>query len=154
MVNVDPIAVIKYLLIGLGLSVAFNNMLYCIEIAAPAITYVLYVGVIFVGAILLVLIHSNVFLCGLLAVMGLVTIYLNPNVSVSWGLIFMIFAKRIADNMFFSIFVYISTAVAVFGMLIAAGVEPVATINTISVYPVVYFIDFLLYNKREGDNNK
>ena len=146
----DPVVVIKYILIALGLSVTFTNLFDCVSKAAPMIDYIMYVGVVFVGTILLVIIHSNLFLCGLLAVFGLITIYMNPIISVSWGIILLIFAKRIAGNMFFSVFIYIGTAIVLYSRLIASNESPSNAINILAVYPVVYFIDYLLYNKREG----
>lgn len=151
MESLKPIETIKYLVIVLGLVVSFTNLFDCIVAVSPFFDYIMYFGVIFVGTIFLIIIPHNVYLCGLLALFGFVAIFFNPMITVSWGVVMLMFSKRIANNLAYSIFIYLSTALLVIGKMVFEEVTPSDAINSVVAYPVVYFIDYLLYAERRGN---
>ncbi len=140
-----PLETIKHLLILCGFFVAFSNLFDCIIQETSIYEYISYVGVVFLFTILLVVIDSNIYLCFVLALFGIITIFNNTTVGMSGGIVFILFAKRIANNIAFSTLIYFVTIMVVIGNCSFNGVTPPDTINLILVYIVVYLVDYLLY---------
>lgn len=145
-----PIEVVKYLLILLGLTASFSNLFDCIVEQSPPIDYILYVVVVFVGTLFLAIVPNNSYLCFILALFGFIAIAMTPIVTVSWGVVLILFSKRIAENILFSILIYIVTIIMVLALLIFNNMPTTDTMNILLAYVVIYLIDYLLYNNR-GD---
>ena len=136
----------KYIMIFVGLFVSFGNLFDCIVQNSPLIDYALYFGVIFIGTMFLILFNSNIYMCSLLALWGLITIGQAPPLYLSGGILFLIFSKRIANNLTFSVLMYFVTAVVLIAKSAFDDISPTETINLILVYLAFYLIDYLIYN--------
>ena len=55
------------------------------------------------------------------------------------------------SNVVYSILIYIVTGIAIIAKLVFDDVTPSDAINIIVAYPIVYFIDYLLYTKKRGE---
>lgn len=149
-VNKNPIATLKYVIVVLGILVSFVNLFDCIVQNSSIYDYIMFVGVIFFGTVILVFVESNNYLCFLLALFGVMTIFFSDVNNLSGGVVFILFSKRIADNMLYSAMLYIITAMVIFANSIFNDISPSVTVDILAVYISVYFIDYLLYNKARG----
>jgi len=147
----QPIVVFKYILIAAGVFSTFTNLFYCIVDNAPIYEYVLYVGVLGVGTLLLALLESNNYMCFILMLFGVLSIYdTDPHTNtIAGGVVLLLFAKRIANNILFSCMLYFVTLMVIVAGCIFHGAAVSDATNMIIVYIALYVCDDILYNIRE-----
>ena len=154
----NPVVMLKYTVFTIGLIVSFTNLFDCIVTNSPLQDYLMYVAVIFVGTILLVLIQSNNYLCFILGFFGLLTVAFSEMNEISWGIILVIFSKRIAGNLLYSSLIIFITMVLSFGVNIFYDSTPSQMVNIVAMYTAVFIMDYLLYlfilNKMEYNLKK
>lgn len=140
-----PVTSVRYILVVTGIFVTFSNFLDCFNHGAGFDKYFMYVIVIFIITMLLVFISHNSIVCFVIALTGMLMIFdADPGVGLSGGAVFVIFSKRIAENLLFSISIYVITILAVIANHTFYGRTPADSINVIIGYFAIYLIDYIL----------
>ena len=148
--NNEPVTTLKYLLITAGFFTTFVNLFDCIISSAPLHEYLFYVGFPGVGTALLTIIKSNTYLCFILSVFGMISIFDTAPNTIAGGIVLVLFAKRISNNIPFSIGIYAVTLMMVAANSIFLNATPSDALNVSVAYFTIYFIDYLLYNIKRG----
>lgn len=141
----DPVSSIRYILVITGIFVTFQNLFDCIVQNSHFYEYFLYVIVMGIITLSLVFIQHNSIICFVLALTGMLMVYDNNSPeTISGGVIFFVFSKRIANNIFFSIFIYMATILLIAANHTFRGRTPADSINVIIGYFSIYLIDYIL----------
>ena len=142
----NPILLIRYLIFIGTILVMFTNLFDCIRNNASALDFFLYVGVLFLALIGLMFVSSNWYIVVLFGVFGILTIIDIPEPNyISGGVIFFLFAKRIANNLILSVCIYFLTFIMVVGNHIYQGANPGEGTKVLIAYALIYFFDYLIF---------
>lgn len=141
----NPVISIRYILIVAGLFCSFNNLFECIVKNNPVRDYFLYVVVLGVITLLLVFIEHNSIVCFVLAITGMAMVIDmdNPG-SISSGIVFLIFSKRIANSLIYSLLLYFITAIVIVASTVFKDKSATDSVNVIIGYYALYMIDYIL----------
>ncbi len=151
----NPLKTIRYALFLAGIIVAANNYFDCVMNGDPVYSYILNVGVLTICAISILVIKNDLIICFILAIVGSITLFdVDHNNSLSGGIMFMVGAKRITDNLFFSFFIFILTALAVVANKTFKFGTPADSVNTIIAYYAIFIFDSLIITYILHRNNK
>lgn len=145
----NPVVTLKYVLVIAGSFFTFSNFFDCITQNAPISEYLFYVATLGGMTIGLLFIPHNAFLCFILALSGVFCIVDNadPN-SLSYGVVFLLFSARVADNPIYTVIMLFGTALSIVGQNTLLGMTPVDAVNNIFAAYVIYTVHYLLYSKR------
>lgn len=107
--------------------------------------YFLYVVVLGVITLLLVFIEHNSIVCFVLAITGMAMVIDmdNPG-SISSGIVFLIFSKRIANSLIYSLLLYFITAIVIVASTVFKDKSATDSVNVIIGYYALYMIDYIL----------
>lgn len=140
-----PVATVKYILVATGFFATFSNLFDCVIKNVGIERYFLYVGVLGVATIILAISKRNSVFCFVLVLIGILTIIDNETPgTLSYGILWFLFAKRIAKNHVFSGLIYFITGLSFIASSTIHGVSPADTINIILTCTGIYFIDYIL----------
>lgn len=140
-----PVTTVRYILVVAGILATFNNIFDCITKGVTFEVYFLYVGVLGAITLALIFISRNAVVCFVLAMAGMMMIYdTSAYDSISGGVAFMLFAKRIANNLIFSFFIYAITVIMVVANHTFRGATPADSVNVIIGYFAIYLVDYIL----------
>lgn len=141
----DPITSIRYILVVSGIFVTFQNLFDCIVQDAPPHDFFLYVGVMGALTICVIFIRHNSIVCGVLAMVGILMIFdYKASSGISGGAVFLIFSKRIANNLLYSLMIYGITSITIVANHVMTGRTPADAVNVIIGYFTIYLIDYIL----------
>lgn len=141
----DPVTSIRYILVIVGIFVTFQNLFDCITQKAAFYEYFFYVASVGALTLSLIFIHHNAVICFVFALSGVLMIYDDRSSgSISGGIAFFIFSKRIANNLIFSFLIYSVTILVVVANHTFNGRTPADSVNVIIGYLGLYLIDYIL----------
>jgi len=144
----SPATAIRYVMVVAGVFVSFHNLFDCIVKSMPIESYILYVGVTGICTLLLIFIPDNIIVCFVLCLFGALMIFDDKTCTLNCGGMFMIFSKRIANSLFVSLLIYMSTVIAVVANQTVNNRTPSDSVNTIIGYLSIFILDYII----SGDN--
>ena len=146
-----PVVTVKYIIVAIGLFTTFANLFDCITKGAELQRYFLYVGVLGATTAMVALVRHNAVLCFVLILTGVLSIIdTNDPGNLNFGILWIIYAKRIAKHLFFSIFTYFIICLSLVSMATIHGVSPADTVNLILASLGICFIDYVLSGDSAG----
>lgn len=147
----ESIKEIRQVLIVGTLFALFFNLFDCIKQNAPLIDFLFYIGTLLGIFLFLVLTTSKWPVIASLVLVGVLTMIDIPTPNyLSAGVIFIIFAMRVAENNIFSFTMYFSTVLIVVGTHVYNAVSPADAVNILVAYSVIYLFEYLFYTKQRG----
>ena len=128
-IHENPVKTLKYILIFAGFFIAISNYFDCFAERAPFVEWIFYVVIPGGMAIALFIPHHTV-LCFILAMAGVLCIVDNGDPkSLSYGIIFLLFSARIADDPLYTVIMLFTTALSILGQQTRFGLTPVDAVN-------------------------
>jgi len=144
-INKYPLYCAKIVLIIAGLFIATNNFFDCVMGGDPLIEYIIYSGIPFISCIIMATTKSKYPLVSILALFGVLMVLDSkaPN-SMTAGALFFVGAKRVANNIYFSVFIYFITAISIVGASLFYESDSKDNPNVITAYFAAYILDYLI----------
>ena len=138
----------KGILIGVGFITVIANAIECINTGATFQDYFLLVGVLGASVFIMLLSKSDEVLCIVLSLTGVIMLMVNDS-TLNAGVFGFVFAKRIANDLKFSVGIYI-----VVGLTIIAKhtINPTSATDTVCYIFAAYailFIDYILIGNQK-----
>lgn len=140
----DPITSVRYILVVAGIFVTFQNLFDCITQEAALYEYFFYVMTMGALTLSLVFVHRNSIICFVFSLSGILMIFDSGVTGISGGVAFLIFSKRIANNLIFSFLIYCTTSLVVVANHTFHGKTPSDSVNVIIGYFSIFLIDYIL----------
>ena len=129
----------------------YSNLIDCIAQSLPLFDYFLYVGIMLIISISLIVVRSNWILVFMFAAVGVLAILDIPAPNfLSGAIFFFIVSIRLANNIIYSTCIYFLTFMIVIGSHVVNAKSPLDAVNVIIGYAVIYLIEHLMYNNKEG----
>lgn len=146
MERINPLSIIRYILISGSLLVMFFNLFDCIVKSNPLSSYVLYVGLFLVIALLLMFIESQELIVWIIYVVATLTLVLdNETSTMSYALIFFCLISYLKRDLYFRVLIYFTTLLSLVILNVFYAKLPSDLINVLIGYIIVYSVSELVY---------